>query len=91
MSTVSTLSAHSDAPDSVARAYSNNNSSAPSPAGSRTNLLSARSDGQNSEAISMMTSARRSERATQAAMAQDWGINDPRVLAQMMKRTQRIQ
>jgi Leucine-rich repeat (LRR) protein len=88
---VSTLSAHSDAPDTAARGYSGY-SGAPSPADSRSNL-STRSDGltPNENNITMLNSAQRSAWAAQKQqMAQEWGISDPKVLAAMMKRSQRL-
>jgi Leucine-rich repeat (LRR) protein len=88
---VSTLSAHSDAPDTAARGYGGY-SGAPSPADSRSNL-STRSDGltPNENNITMLNSAQRSARAAQKQqMAQEWGISDPKVLAAMMKRSQRL-
>jgi Leucine-rich repeat (LRR) protein len=88
---VSTLSVHSDAPDTAARGYGGY-SGAPSPADSRSNL-STRSDGltPNENNITMLNSAQRSARAAQKQqMAQEWGISDPKVLAAMMKRSQRL-
>jgi Leucine-rich repeat (LRR) protein len=88
---VSTLSAHSDAPDTAARGYGGY-SGAPSPADSRSNL-STRSNGltPNENSITMLNSAQRSARAAQKQqMAQEWGISDPKVLAAMMKRSQRL-
>jgi Leucine-rich repeat (LRR) protein len=88
---VSTLSAHSDAPDTAARGYGGY-SGAPSPADSRSNL-STRSDGltPNENNITMLNSAQRSARAAQKQQtAQEWGISDPKVLAAMMKRSQRL-
>jgi Leucine-rich repeat (LRR) protein len=88
---VSTLSAHSDAPDTAARGYGGY-SGAPSPADSRSNM-STRSDGltPNENNITMLNSAQRSARAAQKQqMAQEWGISDPKVLAAMMKRSQRL-
>jgi Leucine-rich repeat (LRR) protein len=88
---VSTLSAHSDAPDTAARGYGGY-SGAPSPADSRSNL-STRSDGltPNENNITMLNSAQRSARAAQKQqVAQEWGISDPKVLAAMMKRSQRL-
>lgn len=87
---MSSLSAHSvasaDAPDGAAMAYG---SAAPSPAGSRSNLSTQSDMTGQLEGIIMMNSARKTQRAAQ--MAQEWGISDPKVLAAMLKRTQRLQ
>lgn len=84
MTSVSSISAHTDAPDHAATMLSGANS----PAASRS-ALSSRSEGQDHDQISTMSSARRSNKATAAALAQEWGITDPKVLATMIKRNQR--
>lgn len=91
MTSVSSISAHTtDAPDASASALLQ--SGANSPAASRS-ALSSRSEGPQDmqhDQASTMSSARRSNRATAAVLAQEWGISDPKVLATMIKRNQRI-